>query len=82
VKGVWKRIDDETLEITELPIRVWTQSYKEFLEKNLISDEKSSDTALIQSYKEYHTDTLVHFVIKCNKLKDMSDAEVRKSHHC
>jgi DNA topoisomerase-2 len=81
VKGVWRRLDDETLEITELPIRMWTQSYKEFLEKNLVSDEKS-DAALIQSYKEYHTDTLVHFVIKCNKLKDMTDAEVWKTHQC
>jgi DNA topoisomerase-2 len=78
VKGVWRRIDDNTLEITELPIRVWTQTYKEFLEKNLVSDEKS-ENALVQSYKEYHTDTLVHFVIKCNKLKDMSDAEVEKA---
>jgi hypothetical protein len=75
VKGVWRRIDDNTLEITELPIRVWTQTYKEFLEKCLLPSGKS-ETPLIQSYKEYHTDTMVHFVIKCDKLKEMSDAEV------
>ncbi|XP_049851903.1 uncharacterized protein LOC126328047 [Schistocerca gregaria] len=32
VRGVWRRVDEETIEITELPIGMWTQSYKDFLE--------------------------------------------------
>ena len=31
--GKIQRIDETTLEITELPLKVWTQDYKEFLEK-------------------------------------------------
>lgn len=30
--GIIERTDDNTVEITELPIRTWTQSYKEMLE--------------------------------------------------
>ena len=32
VTGTWSKLDAETLEITELPIGTWTQSYKEMLE--------------------------------------------------
>jgi DNA topoisomerase II len=121
IKGVWKRIDDETLEVTELPIRVWTQKYKEFLEKSLegaepaakaapgkktaaaaakktavpkrkkkndddddddvpaaAEPEVKTEPALITSYKEYHTDTRVHFVIKSNRIAGMSDDEIEK----
>jgi DNA topoisomerase-2 len=95
VKGVWNRIDDETLEITELPVQVWTEKYKKFLESSLEGaeapakkkkkDDDDDDDAkvpaqpsLIESYKEYHTTTKVHFVIKCAKLAKMSDDEVEK----
>lgn len=39
VTGVWEKIGENTLKITELPIGTWTQTYKEFLEK-LIAGEK------------------------------------------
>ncbi|SCV70341.1 BQ2448_1735 [Microbotryum intermedium] len=59
--GHIERIDDATVEITELPIRTWTQTYKEMLESWVVGTEKSP--ALIKDYKEYHTDTTVHFII-------------------
>ncbi|ESN96010.1 hypothetical protein HELRODRAFT_68444 [Helobdella robusta] len=56
-------LDDNTIEITELPVRVWTQSYKEsVLEPMLQGSEKIP--AVIQDYKEYHTDLTVRFVVK------------------
>ncbi|KAH9501320.1 DNA topoisomerase 2-beta [Dermatophagoides farinae] len=52
----------KSFEITELPIRVWTQTYKEtVLEPMLNGTEKSPP--FIQDYKEYHTDATVKFVI-------------------
>lgn len=36
-KGVYKYIDKNTVEITELPIGTWTNDYKEFLESMLAS---------------------------------------------
>ncbi|KAI9090852.1 DNA topoisomerase [Phlyctochytrium arcticum] len=61
VTGVIRKIDETTVEITELPIKTWTQSYKEDLESWLAGTDKTP--AWIQDYKEYHTDSLVHFVV-------------------
>jgi DNA topoisomerase-2 len=70
--GRWKKIDDETLHITELPVGVWTQSYKEFLETLMIPGEKGP--AFLRDYQEHHTDTTVHFVLKISK-ENMRAAE-------
>jgi DNA topoisomerase-2 len=40
VTGVWNKPDSHTLEITELPIGVWTQHYKKFLETLLEAGKK------------------------------------------
>ncbi|KPM01383.1 DNA topoisomerase 2-alpha-like protein, partial [Sarcoptes scabiei] len=59
-------LDEKTIEITELPIRTWTQTYKEtILEPMLHGTEKNP--ALILDYKEYHTDTTVKFLIQMNE---------------
>lgn len=60
ISGCWEKIDGNALEVTELPIGTWTQSYKEMLE-GMISPDKGEP--LIRDYKEYHTDTTVRFVI-------------------
>eukprot|EP00051_Salpingoeca_urceolata_P016686 m.223370 g.223370 ORF g.223370 m.223370 type:complete len:1511 (+) comp18752_c0_seq2:97-4629(+) len=60
VRGILEKIDDETISITELPVRTWTQSYKEFLE-GLLSAEKTPSQ--IKDYKEHHTDTTVAFTV-------------------
>eukprot|EP00058_Branchiostoma_floridae_P013136 XP_002598624.1 hypothetical protein BRAFLDRAFT_67020 [Branchiostoma floridae] len=55
-------LDNNTIEITELPIRTWTQNYKEsVLEVMLHGTEKTP--SMITDYKEYHTDTTVRFVV-------------------
>jgi hypothetical protein len=38
--GIVNRLDDQTVEITELPIGMWTQSYKEQLEEWIVGTEK------------------------------------------
>ncbi|KAK4703211.1 DNA topoisomerase II, partial [Phenoliferia sp. Uapishka_3] len=59
--GTITRTKDDTIEITELPVKVWTQSYKELLEAWVAGTEKTP--ALVKDYKEYHSDTTVHFII-------------------
>lgn len=59
--GLYHIRDECTLEITELPLRTWTQDYKEFLEELITPKDKKAP--FITDYKEYHTDTSVHFVI-------------------
>ncbi|ORX47390.1 type II DNA topoisomerase [Piromyces finnis] len=61
VSGEIHKIDETTIEITELPIRTWTQNHKELLESYMTGTEKQPP--IIKDYKEYHTDTAVHFRI-------------------
>ncbi|XP_070702301.1 DNA topoisomerase 2-beta isoform X1 [Pempheris klunzingeri] len=68
VSGEVSVIDRNTIEITELPVRTWTQTYKEsVLEPMLQGTDKTP--ALINDYKEYHTDTTVKFVVRLSEEK-------------
>uniref|UniRef100_A0A8C6LKN0 DNA topoisomerase 2 n=2 Tax=Nothobranchius furzeri TaxID=105023 RepID=A0A8C6LKN0_NOTFU len=72
-------IDSTTIEITELPVKTWTQAYKEnVLEPMLNGTEKVPP--LITDYKEYHTDTTVRFVVKLTpeKLVEVEAAGIHK----
>jgi hypothetical protein len=42
VTGIITKLDDTTLEITELPIGMWTQTYKELLEAMMEGTAASS----------------------------------------
>lgn len=44
VSGVIEKINDTTLEITELPIRRWTQDFKEMLEEMTTGTDKVPQT--------------------------------------
>lgn len=54
-------IESEKIEITELPIGTWTQSYKETVLEQLLNGETTRP--IISGYKEYHSDRTVRFVI-------------------
>ncbi|XP_055353696.1 DNA topoisomerase 2-alpha-like [Paramacrobiotus metropolitanus] len=64
---------ENSIEITELPIRTWTQNYKEAVVEPLLLGSESKDgkgkPPQIQDYKEYHTDTTVRFVIRMSGQK-------------
>ncbi|XP_059141501.1 DNA topoisomerase 2-alpha-like isoform X2 [Physella acuta] len=63
VHGEISVINESTLEITELPIKTWTQNYKEdVLEVMLHGSEKQPP--LITDYKEYNTDSTIKFIVK------------------
>ena len=62
VSGAVNIIDERTIEIVELPLRKWTQDYKEFLE-GLMKPVKKDQAPFITDYKEYHTDSTVHFIV-------------------
>uniref|UniRef100_A0A4W4H9A8 DNA topoisomerase 2 n=1 Tax=Electrophorus electricus TaxID=8005 RepID=A0A4W4H9A8_ELEEL len=78
VSGEVSVLDKNTVEITELPIRTWTQAYKEsVLEPMLQGTEKTP--ALITDYKEYHTDATVKFVVRMTEEK-LAQAEAAGLH--
>uniref|UniRef100_A0A8B9IX34 DNA topoisomerase 2 n=1 Tax=Amazona collaria TaxID=241587 RepID=A0A8B9IX34_9PSIT len=79
ISGEVSILNSTTIEITELPVRTWTQTYKEqVLEPMLNGTEKTPP--LITDYKEYHTDTTVKFVVKMTeeKLAEVKAAGVHK----
>ncbi|XP_015928118.1 DNA topoisomerase 2-alpha [Parasteatoda tepidariorum] len=76
VSGEIAILEDNKIEITELPVRVWTQAYKESVLETMLhgkddGKDKKDDKGkkeekfipLITDYKEYHTDTTVRFVV-------------------
>ena len=61
--GIIKQSDEKEneIEITELPVRLWTQDFKDKLEE-IIKAEKIP--SFIKDYKDYNTHKDVHFVIQ------------------
>ena len=43
VKGIIEEVNETTLRISELPVRKWTQDYKEFLESIMTGNDKIKD---------------------------------------
>lgn len=60
-KGVYKWIDDSTVEITELPVGTWTEDYKEFLESLITSNSNN-----LKSFESHYTSKTVKFILKFN----------------
>jgi DNA topoisomerase-2 len=69
VQGLYEVTDECTLVVSELPVKTWTQTYKQFLEGLLEADT-------IKDFKENHTDVKVLFTITLEpkKLSDIQKA--------
>lgn len=66
-------LGENQIEISELPVKCWTQTYKEsVLHPMLQGTEKTPP--VIQDFREYHTDMTVRFVIKMSDTK-LSEAQ-------
>ena len=61
-KGLYQILDGYRVHITELPIGIWTDDYKEFLEN--IIDKKNS---LLKDFEDLSTDTEVNITLKLRK---------------
>ena len=57
-RGVWKWIDDQTVEINELPICVWTDDYKEML-INMITN----GSVYLKDFSSHYTPNKVKFIL-------------------
>jgi len=62
LKGKVEVTGEDTIEITELPLRKWTRDYKSMLE-TMVAAEKDGEGE-IEDIKEYHANDRVHFVVK------------------
>jgi DNA topoisomerase-2 len=68
--GTVQQTGENEVEVTELPVRFWTQDFKEKLE-DIIKAEKTP--SIIKDYTEYNTPDKVHFIIKMED-KHMANA--------
>ena len=59
--GIARQTGDNEVEITELPVRMWTQDFKEKLVEILKAEKVPS---FIKDYDDYNTQQDVHFVIR------------------
>lgn len=75
--GLARKTGTTEIEITELPIRVWTQDFKDRLE-DMIKAEKGP--SFVKDYKDYNTHDKVHFVIQMEEkhMPSGSEEEVKK----
>ncbi|XP_020113224.1 DNA topoisomerase 2-like [Ananas comosus] len=62
ITGIIEEVDNTTLRIMELPVRRWTQDYKEFLEALMTGNDKVKEP-FIKDYREHNDDTTVHFEV-------------------
>jgi DNA topoisomerase II len=71
--GILHKRSKTCIEVVELPIKKWTQDYKEFLGKLTPAAQETGkqDRAKIQDFREYHTENSVHFMIY------LSEAQMR-----
>lgn len=58
--GVFEVHSKDTFSITELPIGVWTQAYKEFLDTQI-------ENGVVKDFREYNTDRHVLFRVQMQK---------------
>lgn len=73
VTGKITRVDHNTVEISELPLRKWTRDYKNFLEQ---MKDKKKDIFIINDLKEHHTFGKVKFTLKIDE--DYIDGKSRE----
>ena len=69
ITGRIEQIDSNTVEITEIPVKTWTNTVKEFL---LAGFGNEKTPAWIKDMEEHHT-TNIRFIVK------LSDAEMEKA---
>jgi DNA topoisomerase-2 len=62
--GVCAKLDETSIEITDLPVGTWTQQYKETVLEVMLHPKRNDIAPSILDYREYHTDTTVRFVVK------------------
>lgn len=60
-RGIYRWIDDATVEITELPIGTWTEDYKDFLENMIINNLNN-----LKYIENHYTSKNVKFILHFN----------------
>lgn len=75
--GTYQQTNKTIMQITELPLKKWTQDYKEFLQSQMVGGGNKTTKLNIYDVREYHSEKKVHFVVRmdASKLKDAASGE-------
>lgn len=60
--GICSILENNKLEISELPVGTWTQNYKENVLDPLLNGS-DKQKVILSDYKEYNTDTTIRFIL-------------------
>uniref|UniRef100_A0A915CWD3 DNA topoisomerase 2 n=1 Tax=Ditylenchus dipsaci TaxID=166011 RepID=A0A915CWD3_9BILA len=71
-------LSDDTVEIIELPIKTWTQNYKESVIEPMLESANDKQPQILD-FKEYHSDQTVKFIVKMTPQK-LREAEQEGLH--
>ena len=80
--GKYEVANSSQIHITELPIRSWTDKYKEFLETLLVESGKDKKKSqCLRNYTSQSTDSLVKFTLTMTQdtLEDLTHSEQKNS---
>jgi DNA topoisomerase-2 len=83
-KGLYEKISEDKLVVTELPIGYWTEDFKELLEE--LQNDKDKDgkkiVPIIKEYDDKSKDTTVEFIITFSKGKMIELESIKGEHGC
>lgn len=76
IKGVYEKVDKNTIRIIELPIGTWTDDYKKFLE-SLVDTRKGKKTGHVKEFVEICTDKNIDItvILHNGKLSELESSE-------
>ena len=84
IKGLYQKLANDKIRVTELPVGFWTEKFKEHLESLLEPVDKAGKklTALIKDYDDMSKDTNVDFTITFAKGKIEELEQTVLDHGC
>jgi len=78
IKGVYHKINDKKVRVTELPIGYWTDDFKLHIENLMEADKNKKNKSIVKDYNDMSTDTTVDIEITLN---DPIDETIEGTNH-
>jgi DNA topoisomerase-2 len=78
IKGVYNKINDKKVRVTELPIGYWTDDFKLHIENLMEADKNKKNKSIVKDYNDMSTDTTVDIEITLN---DPIDETIEGTNH-
>ena len=83
IKGCYEIIDKKTIRVTELPIGIWTDDYKKYIEDLIDNDKKKTKKeTYVKDYIDMSTDVNVDITIVFNEGKIAELQEKQSDYSC